>query len=464
MTDLSILVTALHIKTIKHRRTAEALMLPNGLCLVLFTSTAYKSRAFSSSICYSSHLLNSLEVSLRYLNSTSCNHKYKMPTNTDRTQGRDNNGQQTQRGPQPSQSQRIVSGRPSQMQLAIPGHDYGRQSQRGAPTSMSSRTVSGRPSQMQVASPTHNIERSSMATQSGRPSQMHGGAPSQRYDDYPPSTVSGRPSSTQIGSSTQRYDPPCSAVSGRPSQMQVAPQTQRNDFYGAPSSRQLQTQRGSSTQSSSSSQSSNQTRRGTVNNYTNISIPPSTLQAIREGQATSHNISSFSHQSQSSRTHSSSNQMQSTFVANHFPSSNNMGCTLLPSRPSSGRTQIIRLGEPHHFGSGSDPSTGAIFVTLCRCSVPTSHGDAYTMLNSPRGNDIYGQPIEWQEAKKRMLDHYGPGTQQISHQQEVEAMPFVFDEKTAKEYLRQEGELEEAVRRGDGVRVNVEGNRVDWHR
>lgn len=344
-------------------------------------------------------------------------------------------------------SQRTVSGRPSQMQVAIPGHNFDEPP----------RSISGRPSQMQVTAPGQNYEPAFLTTQTGRPPQMQVGAPSQRYGDYSTSTISSH-SSMQVGLPTQRYDPPRSTVSGRPSQMQVAQPTQRNESYGAPSTRQSQTQRGSSTHTGSSSQHGNQTRRGTVNNYINIQIPPSALQGIKEGQASSY---SPSQNTQSTRTQPSGG-MQPTFIADSSPSNN--ARTFVADRPSSGRTQIVRPGEPHHFGSGSDSYSGAIFVTLCRCSVPFSHGDAYTMLNSPRGHDIYGVPIDWQEAKKRMLDHYGAGTQQISHQQELDAMPYVFDEITAREYLRQERELEEAVRRGDGVRVNEEGNQTSWHR
>jgi hypothetical protein len=93
--------------------------------------------------------------------------------------------------------------------------------------------------------------------------------------------------------------------------------------------------------------------------------------------------------------------------------------TLYVDRPQGGRTNMIVPGEPHHFGMRTDYLRIEIISTLCRCQDPDSHGDAYTMLNSPRGRDINGRSIDWQEAKKRMLDHYS--RDQISHAEEIAA-------------------------------------------
>jgi hypothetical protein len=68
------------------------------------------------------------------------------------------------------------------------------------------------------------------------------------------------------------------------------------------------------------------------------------------------------------------------------------------------------------------------------------------MLNSPRGFDINGRPIDWQEVKKRMLDHYG--RDQISHAEELAAVPYVFDAATAREVLDTEEEIKESIRGG----------------
>ncbi|KAH7412260.1 hypothetical protein DE146DRAFT_751389 [Phaeosphaeria sp. MPI-PUGE-AT-0046c] len=233
--------------------------------------------------------------------------------------------------------------------------------------------------------------------------------------------------------------------------MQVAAPSQRHLSYGVPSVRQSQTQIGSSSQRGSQSRQTES--KGTVNNYINIQIPPSALPRIDESHPSSYSPSS--RQLQSTRTQGSS-RAQPTVISG--AANSNTQPTFVAARPQAGRTQIVRPGEPHHFGSSSDSYSGSIFVTLCRCANPISHGDAYTMLNSPRGNDISGRPIDWQEAKRRMLDHFGPGTQQISHQQEVDAIPYVYDATTARNMLVLERELEENVRAGASVMVNTEGN------
>jgi hypothetical protein len=98
--------------------------------------------------------------------------------------------------------------------------------------------------------------------------------------------------------------------------------------------------------------------------------------------------------------------------------------------------------------------------TTCRCSNPDSHGDAYTMLDSPRGYDINDKPIDWQEVKNRMLNFYGK--EQISHQEEVEAFNAVFNAETAARALQHEKELSKAARNGQSIHVNVLGNNVNW--
>jgi hypothetical protein len=109
----------------------------------------------------------------------------------------------------------------------------------------------------------------------------------------------------------------------------------------------------------------------------------------------------------------------------------------------------------------TDYQHGEIISTLCRCANPNTHGDAYTMLNSPRGRDIHGQPIDWQEAKKRMLDHHAKN--QISHAEEIAAVPFVYDAQTVQVVMQGEEELKKGIRGGQVISVNTEQNRVDWH-
>jgi hypothetical protein len=100
-----------------------------------------------------------------------------------------------------------------------------------------------------------------------------------------------------------------------------------------------------------------------------------------------------------------------------------------------------------------------IISTLCRCHTPNSHGDAYTMLNSPRGRDIHGLPIDWQKAKKRMLDHCGKD--QISHAEEIAAVPFTYDNQTTQTVLQGEEELKKGIREGHVISVNTVQNHVD---
>ncbi|KAH7082653.1 hypothetical protein BKA63DRAFT_486114 [Paraphoma chrysanthemicola] len=142
------------------------------------------------------------------------------------------------------------------------------------------------------------------------------------------------------------------------------------------------------------------------------------------------------------------------------PQSGNPIATHIVAPRTSGKSIIVYPGEPHHFGSTTDRSTGQILCTLCRCRTPGLHKDAYTMLSSPRGSDINGQPIDWQEGKRRMLDHYR--RDQITHAEEIAAIPHVFDGPTARHMLEVERDLVESCRRGNDIVVNVEENTMDW--
>jgi hypothetical protein len=125
-----------------------------------------------------------------------------------------------------------------------------------------------------------------------------------------------------------------------------------------------------------------------------------------------------------------------------------------------GKSIIVRPGDPHHFGMSASRATGEIICTLCRCRTPGLHGDAYTMLKSPRGKDIHGKPIDWQEAKRRMLDYYRRN--QISHAEEIAAIPFIFDKETAKFMMDHEQQNVESARRGDHIIVNDTENNTNW--
>jgi hypothetical protein len=75
------------------------------------------------------------------------------------------------------------------------------------------------------------------------------------------------------------------------------------------------------------------------------------------------------------------------------------------------------------------------------------------MLNSPRGKDIYGHSIDWQTAKIRMLDHYQ--SDQITHQQELAALPYVFDKKTCEIMMGYEREVVDNARMGNSIVISV---------
>jgi hypothetical protein len=317
-----------------------------------------------------------------------------MPTNASRREnGQGGSGaivpygqQISQRSSQAEATQRSTLGRPSQMQVALPG-----QHREPQPTS-SGRSITGRPSQMQVALPGQRDAQTTSRTESSRGSTVR--ANESRQTSRPQEAL---PSIREAESS--RY--------GGSSQ-------------GNPATRVAETRR--------------------------KTLPPAALPSIREAEP--------SRYTQTSRVTRSNR-------SNREPESNPVIATRYAERPQGGKTCIVRPGEPHHFDGRPDYQRGEMLCTLCRCRNPDSHGDAYTMLNSPRGFDINGRPIDWQEVKKRMLDHYG--RDQISHAEELAAVPYVFDAATAREVLDTEEEIKESIRGGAEISVNVQGNRVNWH-
>lgn len=91
------------------------------------------------------------------------------------------------------------------------------------------------------------------------------------------------------------------------------------------------------------------------------------------------------------------------------------------ARPQTGKSMVIRPGELHHFGCHTDYARGEIIRTLCCCNDPDSYDDAYTMLDSSRGKDRFGKPIDWQEARRRVLDFQKKD--RTSHAEKIEAIP-----------------------------------------
>jgi hypothetical protein len=339
-----------------------------------------------------------------------------MPNNTPRREGGQGGsgaivpyGQQSsQRSSQAEATQR--SGRPSQIQVALPG-----QHREPQPTT-SGRSVTGRPSQMQVALPGHNYDEVSRSVYSGRPSQMQVALPGRRDAQTTSRTESSRGSTVRASESLQTSRPQAALPSIREAE---------SSRYGGSSQRNPATRVA-------------ETRRET--------LPPVALPSIRETEP--------SRYTQTSRTTQSNRSYRE-------PEPNPVVATRYAERPQGGKTCIVRPGEPHHFDSRPDYQRGEMLCTLCRCRDPDSHGDAYTMLNSPRGFDINGRPIDWQEVKKRMLDHYG--RDQISHAEELAAVSYVFDAATAREVLDTEEEIKESIRGGAEISVNIQGNRVNWY-
>jgi hypothetical protein len=297
------------------------------------------------------------------------------------------------------------------MQIALPCQ---RQEPQLAPAGRS--VYSGRPSQMQVALPGHNYSESPRSVYSIRPSQIQVALPGQR-DTHPIIRTETSCLSTIRENETCHSSRPQAAL---PSVREAEPSS-----YGVPSYRNTMTR-------------APETRRGTLS--------PAVFPSFREAEPNRYN-----------QTFRPAQSMRS----NREPQPNSFAATRYADRPQGGKTCIVRPGEPHHFGSRPDYERGEMLCTLCHCRNPDSHGDAYTMLNSPRGNGIDGRPINWQEVKMRMLDHHGKG--QISHAEEIAAVPYVFDAATAREALDTEEEIKKGIRDGAEIYVNVQGNTVNWH-
>ncbi|KAH7093651.1 hypothetical protein FB567DRAFT_588074 [Paraphoma chrysanthemicola] len=274
----------------------------------------------------------------------------------------------------------------------------------------SQRSTTGRGSQMQAPLATHRVE-PQFASSSGRPSQMQIEIYGQ--NDTEPPRSSRAP--------TSRYDTGRSSV--RP-QGGLSRINEDDSSYGGGTSRYVPTN----------------------------SVAPSSRY---DQAAPSIFVSPPSQSNRSTYTGSTSRRS-----VRDVPQSSAPMATHIVAPRTSGKSIIVYPGEPHHFGSSTDRSTGEILCTLCRCRTPGLHKDAYTMLSSPRGNDINGQPIDWQEAKRRMLDHYR--RDQITHAEEVAAIPHVFDGPTAEHMLETERDLVEGCRRGYDIVVNVEQNMTDW--
>jgi hypothetical protein len=360
-----------------------------------------------------------------------------------------------------------TSGKESQHEGSGAIVPYGQSSQRSSQATATQRSSSGRPSQMQVALSSHQHNDSPRSVYSGRPPQMQLALPGQRHEAQPTASVrsmSERPSQMQVALPGQQHDdPPRSVYSGRPFQMQVAlpdqsdlqPTRRTEPHHGntvrsndhRPSSRpQAALPSTREAEPSRYGQPSERSQTSRVPGLTRDPYPQGSLPSI--------------HESEPSRYNPTFRPTQST-RSKREPESNPVAATRYADRPEGVKTCIIRPGEPHHCDSWPDYERGQMTCTLCRCSTPNRHGDAYTMLNSPRGYDINGEPINWQEAKKRMLDHHGRN--QISHAEEMTAVPYVFDAETARLIFQDDDEIKRSIRNGCDIRVNTQGNNVDWH-
>lgn len=290
------------------------------------------------------------------------------------------------------------------------------------PVSAAQRSYSARPSQLQVAllnhqhAPRNTLTGRSVST--SQPPQLQVAPPGNPYDESTRSVYSDSPSRMQVALQGQRDIVPRRSESGRGDMMQASEYPPRSHLAPA-----MPSFRGE--QPSPYAMPSQQHR----------AAPPT--ESRREQRQAPRMPTMREHQQ---------HPMPATFHA---------------ERPRGGQTCIVHPGEPHHFGSRTDYERGEIICTLCRCNDPDSHGDAYTMLNSPRGLDINGQPIDWQEAKRRMLNHYG--RDQISHGEEIAAAPHVFDAQTAQRVSQTEEDLKQGIRNGFAVSVNTVQNNVDWH-
>jgi hypothetical protein len=287
----------------------------------------------------------------------------------------------------------------------------------------------------------YNFQATYMRETSSRPSQMQVARPSQRHHDPARSNFAGRPSQMQVALSNQSSRGSSMQSDAYPSRTQQAgalPSIRESEpsRYGAPSQTSRRTQ-----QVALPSQSS----RGSgmqSNDYPSRTQQAGALPSIRESEPSRYGAPSQT----SRRTQQVARPMQHTMYAN---------------RPQGMRTQLVNPGEPHHFGIRPDYERGELISTLCRCQNPDSHGDAFTMLDSPRGRDINGNPIDWQEVKKRMLDYHGKD--QISHAEEVEAIPHVYDYVTAQKCLQNEEQLKLTIQGGGSVSVNIQENNARWH-
>jgi hypothetical protein len=310
------------------------------------------------------------------------------------------------------------------------GHEVSRQgTQRSSYGPSTQASSSARPSQMQVAAPGQNHDASSRPVNTVRASQMQVAAAGQ-------SAVRGSSENLDDYTPRSRLSPAMSNVRNIQPNSQATPPQQ-------------------------TSWSTNSTR-GTLHSQVRQPTPyyQSQLTSLPEQQSTSYRGAQITSSQQQPTSFRKPNQF-TRMPTIQEPRAVLITATRYAERQQGVQTRIIRPGEPHHFDSRADYERGELHCTLCRCHNPDSHGDAYTMLNSPRGCDINGQPIDWQEANKRMLDYYQ--RDQISHAEEIAVAQFVFDVPTTQFVLQGEAELTRSIRQGLAINVNMVHNNVDWH-
>ncbi|KAH3940304.1 hypothetical protein HBI56_131470 [Parastagonospora nodorum] len=327
------------------------------------------------------------------------------------------------------------------------GHGGSRQgTQRSSHGPSTQTSISARPSQMQVVAPDQDHDASSRPRNTVRASQMQVAAPGQ-------SVVYGRSENLEDYTPISRLSPAMSSVRNIQPTFQATPPQQ--------TSWSTNTTRGTL---------HSQVRQPTSYYHPQLTSLPEQMPtsyrgvqstSIQQQQTTSYGGAQTKFNlPQQSTVYRVPNQLIRTPV-HHEANAVLVAATRYAERPQGVHTLIICPGEPHHFGSRADYERGELHCTLCRCHNPDSHGDAYTMLNSPRGCDIHGQPIDWQEAKRRILDYYQ--RDQISHAEEIAVARFVFDAPTTQIVLQGEAELTQSIRQGLAININTVHNNVDWH-
>lgn len=126
----------------------------------------------------------------------------------------------------------------------------------------------------------------------------------------------------------------------------------------------------------------------------------------------------------------------------------------------SGRTTIVRPGQPHYFGTRIDNRNCRIINNMCRCQTPDSHGDAFT-IEMEGYEDVAGRPITYQTLMNRILDHYGTPT--VSNEQETAAYRILASPSINAVREINERNLRMCIRMGIPIFINPHAESVTFH-